>query len=77
MPDGTSRQKLGKMGASLVSVDGKMRALKTQWMGNETRENWADTIIYQLKRLSIASSTEIVDIYKTIVSIVSDACKVN
>ena len=39
MPDGTSRQKLGQIGASLISVDGKMRSLKMQWMGNETREN--------------------------------------
>lgn len=77
MPDGTSRQKLGRIGASLVSVEGKMRALKTQWMGNEKRENWADMIIYQLQRLSIASSKDIPDIYKSIISIVSDACKVN
>ena len=61
-PDGTSRQKLGKIGASLVSVEGKMRSLKMQWIGNEKRENWADMIIFQLKGLAVASSSEVVDI---------------
>ena len=53
MPDGTSRQRLGRIGASLVFVEGHVRAIKTQLMGNEKRENWADTIIFQLKRLSL------------------------
>ena len=47
MPDGTSRAKVGKMGATLVKIEGKMRALKLQAMGNEQRDNWADTIIHQ------------------------------
>ena len=46
-------------------------------MGTEKRENWADTIIYQLQRLSTASGQDTVDIYKTILSIVGDACKEN
>ena len=33
MPDGTSRAKVGKMGATLISIEGKMRALKLQSMG--------------------------------------------
>ena len=55
MPDGTSRQKLGRIGASLVFIEGQVRALKCQLMGNETRDNWADTIIHNLKRLAVSS----------------------
>ena len=77
MPDGTSRAKVGKMGATLVSIEGKMRALKLQCMGNEQRENWANTIIHQLQRLSEASGESLEDIYKSICSLVSDSCKVN
>ena len=51
MPDGTSRQRLGRVGASLVFIEGQVRALKCQLMGNETRENWADTLVHNLKRL--------------------------
>ena len=39
MPDGTSRQRLGRMGASLVKVGEKFRALRVLKMGNETRDN--------------------------------------
>ena len=77
MPDGTSRAKVGKMGATLVKIEGKMRALKLQCMGNEQRDNWADTIIHQLERLSSASDISIKDIYRSICSLVSDSCKVN
>ena len=77
MPDGTSRQKLGKIGASLVYIEGQVRALKCQLMGNETRENWADTLIHNLRRLAMASGKEVVDIFKTILSFISDKCKVN
>ena len=77
MPDGTSRAKVGKMGATLVSIEGKMRALKLQGMGNEQRENWADTIIHQIQRLSAASNESVEDIYRSICSLVSDSCKVN
>ena len=76
MPDGHSHQTLGEIGASLVSVESKMCSLKMQWMGDEKRENWADMLIFQLKRLPVASSSEVVQIYKSILSIVSDA-KVN
>ena len=77
MPDGTSRAKVGKMGATLISIEGKMRALKLQSMGNEQRDNWADTIIHQLQRLSCSSSESVADIYKSICCLVSDSCKVN
>lgn len=77
MPDGTSRQRLGRIGASLVFVEGKVRALKTQLMGNEKRENWAETLIFQLKRLALASGKDVVDIYKRIGALVSDKSVVN
>ena len=77
MPDGTTRAKVGKMGATLVSIEGKTRALKLQCMGNEQRENWAETIIHQLQRLSAASDQSVADIYQSICSLVSDSCKVN
>ena len=77
MPDGTSRAKVGRMGASLVQIDGKMRALKLQFMGNEKAVNWADTIIFQLERLATASDQDVKSIYQAIVSLVSDSCKVN
>ena len=53
-PDGTSRSKVGKIGGCLVHIEGKVRALKLQRMGEDTRLNWADTIIHKLNRLSIA-----------------------
>jgi hypothetical protein len=77
MPDGTSRAKVGKMGATLVKIEGKMRALKLQGMGNEQRTNWADTIIHQLQKLSVASDKSVTDIYESICSLVSDSCNVN
>ena len=76
MPDGTSRAKVGKMGASLVQIDGKMRALKLQFMGNEKACNWADTIIFQLQRLANTAEKD-VTLYRSILSIVSDSCSVN
>ena len=77
MPDGTSRQRLGRVGASLVFIEGQVRALKCQLMGNETRENWADTLVHNLKRLSLASGKDVIDIYLTIKAFVTDSCKVN
>ena len=77
MPDGTSRQRLGRIGASLVFIEGQVRALKSQLMGNETRDNWADTLIHNLKRLSMSSGKDLVDIFKTIKALISDSCKVN
>ena len=77
MPDGTSRAKVGKMGASIVHVGDKMRALKMQKMGSDKQENWVDTIIHQLNRLATAGDISINEIYETIKGIISDACSVN
>ena len=77
MPDGTSRAKVGKIGASVVHIKNKVRALKMQIMGNDTHLNWVNTIVHQLDRLAIASTLSVSEIYKTIVGIISDASSVN
>ena len=77
MPDGTRRQRFGKMGASSVEVGDMLRALKVQWMGNEKRENWADTVIHQLKRLTYASESEVKDIYMSICAVATHADMAN
>ena len=59
MSDGTSRAKVGKMGGCLVHIEGKIRALKIQKLGKDTRDNWAETIIFKLKRLAHASNKSI------------------
>ena len=65
------------MGKTLVKIEGKMKALTLQAMGNEQRDNWADNIILQLERMSSASDISIKDIYKCMCSLVSDSCKVS
>ena len=76
-PDGTSRSKVGKIGGCLVHVEGRVRALKTVKMGEETRTNWADTLIYNMNRLSKASGLSVKEIYESVQAIVSDAHSVN
>ena len=77
MPDGTSRSKVGKIGGCLVHVENRVRALKLQKMGEETRVNWADTLIHQMTRLSKASGLTVKEIYAAVRAIVSDAHSVN
>ena len=77
MPDGTSRAKVGKMGGALVHISGKVRALKMQIMGSDTRENWADTLIFKLERLAKASEHSVQELYESIRGLVSDAASVN
>ena len=77
MPDGTSRSKVGKMGGCVVHIAGKVRALKLQKMGADTRENWADTIIHDLTRLATSSNMTVNQIYEAVCGIVSDAASVN
>ena len=77
VPDGTSRSKVGKMGGCLVHIEEKVRALKLQKLGKDTRENWADTIIHKLNRLSTASNLSMKEIYESVRGIVSDAYSVN
>ena len=46
-------------------------------MGKDTWENWADTISYKLKRLSIASDKTVQEILKAAKGVASDAHSVN
>ena len=73
MPNETNRSIVEKMVGCLVHFENKIRALKLQLMGKETRENWADTIIHKLKRLPIASDKAVQKIYKAVGDIVSGA----
>ena len=76
-PDGTSRSKVGKIGGRLVHVEGRVRALKLMKMGEETKNNWADILIHNMNRLSMASGLSVKEIYESVQAIVSDAHSVN
>ena len=54
-----------------------MRAVKAQQIGMADRTTWADTIVHMLKRLAVASRTDIKALWASIQSILSDLCKVN
>ena len=60
-----------------MHIEGKVRALKLQKLGKDTRENWADTIIHKLNRLSTASNLSMTEIYESVRGIVSDTYSVN
>ena len=79
IPDGTSRQGIGEMAAAVVKVGGKMQAIKGVQIGKGDRKNWARAIYHMLDRLSTASSSghKISSIWKQIVAMLSDLCKVN
>ena len=77
IPDGTSRNKVGKIGGCMMVVGNKVRALKMQNMGNEKRDNWANTIIHLLDRLATASGSEVNELYKQIKGLITDKCGVN
>ena len=77
MPDGTKRQGLGEVGASVVKVGDKIRSLKISRLSNGTRENWADFIYHLLDRLATASNVDIVEVWENVSAFLSDLCKVN
>ena len=77
MPDGTSRQGVGNVAAVSVKIGGKIRSLKCVQLSEGNRKNWANAVIYMLKRLAVASGTEIEDIWHRVSVILSDLCKVN
>ena len=77
MPDGTSRQGVGEIAASLVKTGDKFRALKSVQITKGTTNNWANAIIYMLKRLAVASNQDIKDIWQSVSAIISDLSKVN
>ena len=78
IPDGTARQGgWGKMAGAVLKVGTKYRALRLQTLGSENHSSWVDTIVHWLKRLSTASGNDVLEIWKSIMIIVSDMCRVN
>ena len=77
MPDGTSRQGVGEIAATVTKVGDKIRAPKSLSITKGTRENWASAVVYMFDRLATASSSTIDNIWKNTSSILSDLCKVN
>jgi hypothetical protein len=75
--DGTGRNVIGKVGGVMVEIGGKIRALTFQRMGNETRSNWADLLIYLLSRIATVSGLEKLQIWMKIVLLISYQCKTN
>ena len=77
MPDGTSRQGVGDIAASVVKVGDKIRALRSTQIASGTRDNWASTLFYMLDRLATASDSDIDTIWSNVSAFLSDLCKVN
>ena len=78
IPDGTARQGgWGKMAGAVCKVGDKYRSLKLQTLGSETHDSWVGTLVHMLKRLSLASGQDVSEIWKSIMVMVSDMCKVN
>ena len=77
IPDGTTRNKIGEFAGMIVIVNEKMRALKGQRIGKGDQSTWADVVVHMLERLSTASNNEIVIIWESIKTMLSDLCKVN
>ena len=77
LPDGTSRQGVGELAAAVVKVGTHIRALKSLQIKGSDRENWAKAIYHMLDRLATASSSEVSEIWRSIVAMVTDLCKVN
>ena len=77
MPDGTSRQGVGEVAATVTKIGDKFRALKTVKITKGTANNWANAIIHMLQRLSVASNNDIHKIWGSVSAMISDLCKVN
>ena len=69
MPDGTSRQGVDEIAATVTKVGDKIRTLKLIPITKGTGENWASVVVYMLDRLATASSSTIENIWKSISSI--------
>ena len=65
------------MAAAVVKVGDHVRALEATKIGKGDRENWATAIYHMLNHLATASSRDIGNIWRSIVSMLSDLCKVN
>ena len=77
MPDGTSRQGVGDIAATITKTGDKFRALKSVQITKGTTNNWANAVVYMLKRLANASHSEVSAIWESVSAIISDLCKVN
>ena len=78
IPDGTARQGgWGKMAGAVMKVGDKYRPLRLQTLGSENHSSWVETLIHMIKRLAIASGQDVANIWKSIMVLVSDMCKVN
>ena len=78
IPDGTARQGgWGKMAGAVLKVGERHRALRLQTIGSETHASWVETVSHMVKRLALASGQDVVNIWKSIMVMVSDMCKVN
>ena len=78
IPDGTARQGgWGKMAGAIMKVGEKHRALRLQTLGSENHSSWVETLVHMLKRLATASGRDVMEIWKSIMVLVSDMCKVN
>ena len=78
IPDETARQGgWGKMAGAVLKVGSKYRALRLQTIGSGNHSSWVDTIVHMLKRLATASRNDVSKIWKSIMIMVSDMCRVN
>ena len=77
MPDGTSRQGVGDIAATVAKVGDKFHALKTVKITKGTTNNWANDVTHMLQRLAKALNSDIHDIWQSVSAIISDLCKVN
>jgi hypothetical protein len=77
IPDATSRKVIGKVGGVMAQVGGKIRALTFLKMGNETRDNWADLIVFLLEQLSTAADCDKQQIWAKVCYLLSDQHGVN
>ena len=77
IPDRTSCNKVWEMSATVLKINGKIRAIKAQRIGKGDCLTWVDVILHMLQRLTVASGHDIMLIWGSIKTMLSDLCKVN
>ena len=60
-----------------MKVGDRYRSLKLQTLGSENHASWVGTLVHMLERLSRASGRDVSEIWKSIMIMVSDMCRVN
>ena len=73
--DGTTRGTVGQVGATLIELDGKFRALPIQQIGSGTKINWAGVFCQSLKRLQQASGRDKIVLWKCVKLFTQDLCQ--